>query len=210
MWYLYLDESGDLGFDFFDKSPSRFFTIAILLVKGEGNHRVLIKAIKKTIRRRLRRGRILELKGSRCSFDVKQYFYKQVSQIPFELYALTLNKRRVYDYLTYKKDIIYNYLAQKVLDRISFESAPSRIMLIVDKSKGKREIGEFNQYIVSQLKIRVDPLVPVDVYHYTSHETACLQAVDMFAWGIFRKYEHRDVLWYNVFREKIVCEERYL
>jgi len=34
MWYLYLDESGDLGFDFANKRSSIFFTITILLVKG--------------------------------------------------------------------------------------------------------------------------------------------------------------------------------
>ncbi len=27
MWNLYLDESGDLGFDFVNKKPSKFFTI---------------------------------------------------------------------------------------------------------------------------------------------------------------------------------------
>ncbi len=35
MWYLYLDESGDLGFDFVNKKPSKFFTITILVIKGD-------------------------------------------------------------------------------------------------------------------------------------------------------------------------------
>ncbi len=30
MWYLYRDESGDLGFDFVNKKPSGFFTLCIL------------------------------------------------------------------------------------------------------------------------------------------------------------------------------------
>lgn len=34
MWFLYLDESGDLGFDFVNKKPSKFFTIAILEIKS--------------------------------------------------------------------------------------------------------------------------------------------------------------------------------
>ncbi len=33
MLYLYLDESGDLGFDFFTKKPSKFFTITIMMMK---------------------------------------------------------------------------------------------------------------------------------------------------------------------------------
>lgn len=32
MWFLYLDESGDLGFDLVNKKSSKFFTVAILAV----------------------------------------------------------------------------------------------------------------------------------------------------------------------------------
>ncbi len=53
MWYLYLDESGDLGFDFVHKRPSNFFTVTILVVKGMENNRALANAVKKTIRRKL-------------------------------------------------------------------------------------------------------------------------------------------------------------
>ena len=53
MWYLYLDESGDLGFDFVNKKPSRFFTITILVIKGNIENRLLFNAVKKTLRRRL-------------------------------------------------------------------------------------------------------------------------------------------------------------
>lgn len=51
MWYLYLDESGDLGFDFVNKRPSKFFTVAVLAIQGENNKK-LLKAIKITLRRK--------------------------------------------------------------------------------------------------------------------------------------------------------------
>ena len=52
MWYLYLDESGDLGFDFVNKKPSKYFTVAILLVKGGADNLRLLKAVKKTVKRK--------------------------------------------------------------------------------------------------------------------------------------------------------------
>ncbi|MEW6618278.1 MAG: DUF3800 domain-containing protein [bacterium] len=52
MLYLYLDESGDLGFDFVNKRPSKYFTIAILVVKGYEENRLLLKVVKKTLSRR--------------------------------------------------------------------------------------------------------------------------------------------------------------
>lgn len=209
MVYLYLDESGDLGFDFFAKKPSRYFTVAILAVKGVENNKHLLNAVAKTLKRKCRR-KMPELKGSHTSIEVKRYFHSLVSPIPFTIYALTLNKKRVYNDLARKKDRVYNFIARKVLDQISLEEASTRIQFIIDKSKSTQEIKEFDDYIVRQLKGRIDPIVPLDIYHHTSHENLGLQAVDLFSWGIFRKYEHKTLDWYNVFKEKIRYDERYL
>lgn len=68
MLYLYLDESGDLGFDFVNKKPSKFFTITILAIRGSQNNRLLIKAVKKTLVRKLNRKKsiVAELKSGLC------------------------------------------------------------------------------------------------------------------------------------------------
>ncbi|MEW6586069.1 MAG: DUF3800 domain-containing protein [Nitrospirota bacterium] len=210
MLYLYLDESGDLGFDFFAKKPSKYFTVAILAIKEVEHNRALLKAVKKTIYRKMERRSSRELKGSHIHIGVKRYFYNLVSSLPFDIYALTLNKRRVYSELAQKKDRVYNFIARNVLDQVPFESASTRIQLIIDRSKNRREIGEFNDYIVSQLQGRLDPRVPLDIYHYTSHENLGLQAADLFSWGIYRKYEKNDREWFNIFREKVRYDDRYL
>ncbi len=210
MWHLYLDESGDLGFDFFGRRPSKYFTVSIVAIRGPENNRALINAVKKTIRRKLRRAGSPELKGSHTSIEVKRYFYKLAQPVPFGIYALTLNKRRVYEELTRKKDRVYNFIARNVLDHLPFEKASTRIELIIDKSKSRREIGEFNGYIIRHLKGRIDPKVPLDIYHHISHENLGLQAGDLFSWGIFRKYEREDLEWFDVFKEKIRYDDRYL
>jgi len=151
MLYLYLDESGDLGFDFFAKKPSSFFTITILAVKGVENNRALLKAVKKTVRSKLPRKQV-ELKGTKDSIRAKKYFYEQVSAIPFGIYSISLNKRRVYDDLAKQKDKVYNFVAKNVLDRIPVEDASARVEVIIDKSKSKKEIMEFNKYIISNVR----------------------------------------------------------
>ncbi len=209
MLYLYLDESGDLGFDFFAKKPSKYFTVTVLAVNGKEDNRRLINAVKKTLKRRLRRADA-ELKGAKDSITVKEYLYQQLSTVHFELYALTLNKRRVYDSLAKQKDRVYNFIARNVLDRIPVENASTRIELVIDKSKSKKEVREFNEYIIRHLKGRIDPQVPLGVYHRTSHESPGLQAADTFSWGIFRKYERADEEWFCIFRDKIRFESVYL
>ena len=90
MHYLYLDESGDLGFDFFAKKPSNYFTVTVMLVQGMDNRKKIAKAVKRTLQNKFPKQRT-ELKGAKQSIEVKRYFYRHVESVPFEIYALTLN-----------------------------------------------------------------------------------------------------------------------
>ena len=212
MLYLYLDESGDLGFDFVNKRPSKFFTITILVTRGPDNNRLLIKAVKKTLARKLNQKKITveELKGAKTAFEIKKYLYTQVKGLKFAIYALTLNKRRVYERLTKDKERVYNYIARLVLDKIPFEKAREQVILILDKSKTQKQVWDFNQYVFRQLKGRLDPKVPLDIKHQDSRQYYGLQVVDLFSWGIFRRYEKKDSEWFNIFKEKVAFEEQYL
>lgn len=215
MWFLYLDESGDLGFDFVNKKPSNHFTITILAVSEWDRNRAIIKAADKTLKRKLNRRffrkRIVhELKATETTPSVKKYLYDQLKNVKFALYSITLNKRRVYKELAEKKSHVYNYISRLVLDKIPFEHAPERVYLIIDKSKSKPEIQEFNKYIIEQLKGKLDPKVPLDINHFLSIENKGIQVADMFCWGIFRKYERKDIEWYDVFKDKIQYDTLYL
>ncbi len=177
MLYLYLDESGDLGFDFVNKKPSKFFVVTILAVKGNEANRCLINGVKKTLRRKLnpkkKRKRIVEeIKGTKTVIDVKEYFYHQISGLDFGIYSIILNKKRVFQYLMNDKSRVYNYIARQVLDRIPYEDAQERIVLTIDKSKSKPEIIEFNHCIRRQLESRIDPIVPFDIHHSDSNPSS--------------------------------------
>jgi hypothetical protein len=213
MLYLYLDESGDLGFDFVNKKPSAFFTICVLAIKGAENDRALTNAVRAVVKRKLFQGAnsaTMELKGSGTSLEVKRFFYNKVSRIDFKLYAVTLNKKRVYESLADDKERIYNYIARLTLEKVDFKDAEVRVILTVDKSKSKHEILSFNEYIINQIKACLDPRVPLNIYHNLSQESPGLQATDMFAWGISRKYEKGDQAWYEVFKTRLQIDRLYL
>lgn len=212
MLFLYLDESGDLGFDFIVKKPSKFFTVAVLAVKGRDDNRSLINAVKHTLKRKMGKRKLLglEIKGSKVSLEIKQFFYNQIARLDIKIYALTLNKKRVSQDLVHTKERLYNYVARIVLDQIDFNSAQERIMLVLDRSKGKPEIADFNTYIFRQLQGKINPKIPLDIIHKLSHKMMGLQAVDLFAWGIFRKYERQYIEWFSVFREKVIFDDVYL
>jgi hypothetical protein len=56
----------------------------------------------------------------------------------------------------------------------------------------------------------LDPKIPLDIKHENSCRYNGLQAVDLFSWGIFRKYENKDIEWFRIFQEKVAYEEQYL
>lgn len=217
MWFLYLDESGDLGFDFVSKKPSKFFTISILAVQGKDENRHLINAVRAALNRKLnprhKRKRIVqELKGTDTTLAVKQFFMEKLrlAKVPFALFSLSLNKRRVYEQLTREKERVYNYLAKQILDHIRFENAKTRVYLYVDKSKSKTEITDFNRYIERAVKARLHPLIPLQILHVNSVENRGLQAVDLFCWGIFQKHERGRTEWYDQFKQFVKLDEQYL
>ena len=215
MWWLYLDESGDLGFDFVNKKPSRFFTISILATSRPETNRTLKCAVKRTLRNKVnpkghRNRMATELKGSATTGPVKEYAWRQVTDATFGLYAITLNKRKVFSRLAENKERVYNFVARQVIDRIPFEKATGGIALMVDRSKNQAQIRDFNEYIRRQLEGRIDPSVALDFIHEDSRRSPGLQFADLFAWGIFQKYEHREEKWFRLFKDKVFCDELFL
>jgi hypothetical protein len=215
MWYLYLDESGDLGFDFVNKRPSKYFVISILLIKNEIERKKISGGVKRTLRRKMnpkgKRNRLAnELKGISTKLEVKKYFYRQIKDAEFSLFSIILNKRRVFDNLAKDQSRVYNWISRLLLDQIDFSAATDKIALVVDRCKGKKEIEDFNEYIRRQLESKIDPGVPLRIKHEDSCSDPGLSAADLFAWGILRKYERRDLDWYNVYKEKIEYETLYL
>jgi hypothetical protein len=178
------------------------------------NNKALLNGVRKTIARKLnpssKRHRVVqELKGYETSIAVKEYFYKQLAAIPFSLFSVTLNKRQTFDKSAEEKHRIYNYIARRVLDAIPLENAQTRVKLIIDKSKNKAQILEFNSSVISQLMGRLNPQIPVEIDHLSSIENYGLQAADVFSWGIFRKYEHQDVEWLDMFSGRVRHDNEY-
>jgi len=210
-----LDESGDLGFDLVNKRSSKYFTICILLIKDSESKRKISKNIERTLRKKInpknKRNRIVqELKGTSTKIEIKKYFFKKIKDLEFYIYSITLNKIRVYDYLVKDKSRIYNWIVRLLLDNVDFTEVKNRIYMIIDKSKSRPQIVEFNEYIYRQLMTKVDPKIPLEIKHKNSCSDNGLSAVDLFSWGIFRKYERKDLEWYNIFKEKVIFEDVYL
>ncbi|MCP4254020.1 MAG: DUF3800 domain-containing protein [Candidatus Scalindua sp.] len=96
------------------------------------------------------------------------------------------------------------------MEELDLSKAQRNVELIVDRCKNKEEVRDFNQYLINQLEALLPLNTDLNILHLTSQESTGLQAVDLFSWGIFRKYENSDIEWYKVYRDKVRFETEYL
>ena len=84
MWIL-ADESGDFGFSYNEKSPSKYFVITLLVCEDV----LVVKKTKSAVRKTLQnvnhkksKSRLVdELKGSNTSLSIKKYFFRLMEHI---------------------------------------------------------------------------------------------------------------------------------
>jgi hypothetical protein len=215
--FIYLDESGDLGFDFTKAKTSQYFVITILVCHHKQVVDGITTAVKRTLKNKLNHKKqnqrvVNELKGSETSLTIKQYFARHLPDDGWDVYSVTLNKSRVEPHLQTKegKKKLYNFLARFILEKIPFANDLPWVNLIVDRCKNNEEIKDFNNYVENQL----DALLPLNcmltIDHLASHENAGLQAVDLFCWGIARKDAHKDTNWFASYYDKVRFDTIYL
>lgn len=214
---IFLDESGDLGFDFKKPKSSKKFVITLLVCDNKEAMDGFRKAVRRTLKNKVNfkktGSRIAqELKGSGTTLAVKNYFYRNLPDDGWRLYTVVLNKKRVHDDLRkpHGRKKLYNFLSRFILEKVNLSKATPAVTLITDRCKNTEDIRDFNSYVENHIEALLPLNIPLNIYHERSHENAGLQAVDLFCWGIFRKYEVKDYEWYNVYNEAIVFETEYL
>jgi hypothetical protein len=206
---LYLDETGCLGFDFSKSGTSRYLTIAVLACDGRSEFTSFKKAVNRTLKNKINRRRkkrpVSELKASSTSIEVKRYFMKNAPNAGWKVYGITINKQNAMPHLTTKegKVKLYNHLASALLKKIPFKDDGQPVTLVLDKSKSKSEIADFNQYFERQTQGRLPINTPLYIHHEDSQSNPCLQAVDLFCWGIVRNRSRNDSLWITEYREYV-------
>lgn len=212
---IFLDESGDLGFDWLKNKTSSYFVISLLVCNNGQTAEAIKYAVRRTLRNKLNHSKctrvVGELKGATTSLAIKEYFLAQMPAEGWHIYSVTLNKRKVSTHLTTNsgKVRLYNFLARFLIEKIKFPKILPSVNLVVDRCKSPDEIMDFNFYIQNQLQAFLALDTRFYISHETSHESYGLQAVDLFCWGIARK-NLGEFLWYEKFKDKISYETVYL
>ena len=136
-----------------------------------------------------------------------QYIARQDCKIM----TIRLNKSKVYTKLQNEKHLLYNYVVNILLDRImtrKYLDIKHPIILVASKRETSKFLNaNFKEYLEAQIKMNHDAKLSVEIK--TPSEEKSLQVVDFISWSCFRKYERRDLTYFELFKTKVV-EERGL
>lgn len=208
MAYIFLDESGDLGFDFKKKGTSDFFVVTFLFV--DGSKKIIEKIVKNThaqLSRKIKR-RIGVLHATNEKPVTRQRLLKKLVASDCSIMSIYLNKKKVFTKLQDEKQVLYNYVTNILLDRIYTKKVVTNnkeIELIASRRETNKFLNEnFKDYLNNQVKSNHDGKMKVSIK--TPSEEKSLQAVDFVSWAIFRKYEKGEDSYYNIIKNKIIEE----
>ncbi len=204
MAYIFLDESGDLGFK---KSSSKWFVFTIAIISDERALERVIKKIWKPLKEKHKK--LGELHAYHANDVTRTRVLKKLSQVPdLKVLSVVLNKKKVYIDLQNQKNYLYNYTANILLDRLHSQKSLNDnepMNVYIDRKDTKKKLREnFIKYLTDSMKDRRK--APFSVVLHSSHENKSLQAVDFISWAIFRKYERGDYEFYEIIKDKIVDE----
>lgn len=207
MSYIFLDESGDLGFDFQKKKTSKVFVITCLFVENKRSMEKIVRKTHSELKKKYKR-RFGVLHAVKEKPITRQRLLKRLSEKDCVIMTIYLNKKRVYTKLQNEKQVLYNYVANILLDRVYTKKLlplAKNILLIASRRETNKFLNQnFKNYLNNQITNRYKANVKIVIE--IPREEKSLQAVDFASWAIFRKYEYEDDGYYNLIKNKIVEE----
>jgi hypothetical protein len=203
MTYIFLDESGDLGFNLNKSGTSENFIITFFVIK---NKKPFDNIVKKTLAK-MNKVERKSIQGVLHSYKLlprrRKKILKSILEYDFKLMVIRLNKSKVYTHLHNEKQVVYNYITNILLNRIldkKLIDTDQKVNLIASRRETNKFLNSnFKNYLKN--KTQKNHSVDIDINIALSNKEKCLQIVDLISWSYFRHVEHKDSSYYNIIKE---------
>ncbi|MCF8078872.1 MAG: DUF3800 domain-containing protein [Desulfobacterales bacterium] len=213
---IYLDESGDLGFNFtrpYRKGgSSRYLSIAFLRVPRDSKH--LTKRIVRALYKKRKGPRPKEIKGAEISAAEQKDFAGQVvrflkSNPSARVFAITVDKRNVKHHIREDANKLYNYMISLILlDKIKNSKIVS---FIPDPRTIKVRSGNsLVDYLQTKLWFELNSKTKLIHQAEESHNALNLQFADIIAHLVWKHYENKDASEaFQILQKKVELRELF-
>lgn len=211
MVYIYLDESGDLGFDLTKQATSKHFVVTCLVVE---NDRVATKIVKKAFRKikTFKKKKFQKHSGTlHCHKEspiIRRHVLNLLTKENVQVMTLVLDKQKVYVTPQEEKQQLYNFVTNALLDAILSQGlipSDQKITILASQRETHKLLNEkFKAYLTHHTKQKHGLDIAVDISPHRRDEG--LQVVDFLCWSVFRSHEHEDDEYRKIFERLIVLE----
>ncbi|HBU69500.1 MAG TPA: hypothetical protein DEE98_03850 [Elusimicrobia bacterium] len=210
MSYIFLDESGDLGFDFDKVKTSHYFVVSCLFVNDKRPVEKIVKKVFSILSNKEIRHHSGVLHCVKEHPKTRERLLSLLAQKDVSIISIYLDKKKVYTRFHNEKHVFYNYVVNILLDRIYTKKLIplDNITLIASKRETNKFLNEnFKEYLNKQINSNHQRMISIEIR--TPSQEKCLQIVDFVCWAVFRKIEKKDDSYYKIISDK-VREEKSL
>ncbi|MDQ2786717.1 MAG: DUF3800 domain-containing protein [Chloroflexota bacterium] len=194
--FVYLDESGDTGFKFKQKS-SRYFVITLVVVEDP----FFINEAVDKLRDHLGYDYDPEFHFFSTKPEIREQFLFAIRDLDFVVRALVIDKQRLTSPQMRKRETFYNSFVRLLLqhDNGTIDDA----ILVLDASvKSKRIQGEMGTYLRRMLNSGGTQKIS-KISHHNSRNDNLIQATDMICGAIYARYNKEDDRYYRIIRRRV-------
>jgi len=195
---IFMDESGDTGFQF-SKLSSKFFVLTIIIFDDLGDAEDANEGIKK-IRKELKLPENFEFKFSTgTSNKVKTAFLQKLSKHNFRYRSVVIDKTILFRREPlHPKDNLYKLVAEQLFLRA--EPRVKNASVFIDRIT-KSFVDDFNVYLKRRLNTRLEKIIG-RMKHQDSKSNNLLQLADMVCGAIYRKYNRSEDKFYKMIKKR--------
>jgi len=207
MPYIFLDESGDLGFNP-NKKSSKSFVITFLFVENKNQIEKTVKRLAKILCKKELKKHVGVLHACKEKPKTRMKLLSMLNEKDISVLSIYLNKQKVYTKLQNEKHVLYNFVANILLDRLFTKkliSLDGEITLIASRRETNRFLNDnFKSYLKDQ--VFVNHKINIHVEIKTPESEKGLQAADFICWAIYQKRERGDESYFNLIKDRIIEE----
>ena len=191
MPYIFIDESGDLGFNFRKKGTSRYFIVAAIKV-GENERRSLEKAVRKTFSSAQSKYHVKgTLHATEEREDTRRKLFNLLKTVKCEILYTVLDKTKLPKDRIKMVDI-YRHMVEILIEKALRSDTDSKYPLVCVLSRREASRSKNTSLKHSLESIAQTSIQKVCIEIKKPAEEKGLQAADFVSWALFAKLNGDD------------------
>ncbi len=193
---IYIDESGNLG------SKEKFFVLIALVTQNTDRIKSIIRKARRDYGKR--DTALEEIKAYGLNYLQKKEILGSLNQKDdFFCSCVVVNKERLSPKLFAEKNLYYNHFIRFLLRPI-LSDADEDVQIILDKRTVKPEsYNSLRDFIKIEAYTRWKFKKNIKLEQHDSKKYICLQAADLIANVVYRRYQNKEEDLYNIIKDKV-------